>query len=147
MSPFVSPWTALLPDRRWLALVILPAVSALGLTIGAARPPPGAMVRARTQVQADEPDPLARLRRLARRHRSWVAEHGAGCARSIWYLVEHTDVLVPEDRWGMPLVLTCDRSELGKSERIEVRVISSGPDRVRGTSDDLVGRDVQTLSP
>jgi hypothetical protein len=147
MGPFVSPWTVLLPDRRWLAVVILPAVA---LTWLALRPERcrGSDARAPVafHVASDAADLRVRLDLLARAHRSWVADHGAGCARSISHIVDYTDVIDPADQWGMPLVLICDRADVVTTERIDVRVISSGPDQLRGTADDLIGRDVQIIA-
>jgi len=145
MGPIVSPWTAVSPSRRWLVLLVIPAGLALALSV-----PGRAPVRARATATLGPPQGLEaaqlRLDQLARAHRSWVADHGAGCARALDHLAPYTRLALT-DPWGRPLDLRCDRLENEGEDEILVEVRSPGPDRVRGTTDDLVGRDVQVLGP
>lgn len=137
MGPIASPWAISLPSRRWLALLAIPAV------IATLRPSPVVAPPTTIAIRADVGGaPLElRLDTLARAHRAWVGEHGAGCARGLDHLTPYVvDAEVP-DPWGTPLVFSCHR----EARMIDVTVTSLGADRLPDTADDAVGRDRQLL--
>jgi hypothetical protein len=133
MGPIASPWVLSLPRRRWLALLAIPVALA---AVAAGQPPP-TVCAVRAGVERQD----LRLDTLARAHRAWVAEHGAGCARGLDHLTPYVVDAEAPDPWGTPLVFSCHR----EARAIDVTVTSLGADRLPGTADDAVGSDRQRL--
>jgi hypothetical protein len=138
-----SLWVLSLPPRRYLALAVgvLAAVwIARGECERSRRACPGnPHGNPHHRVDTAAADAHHLVNGLARAHPSWVGEHGAGCARTAEHLLPYTSFTSTIDPWGSPVALTCDRT---RPDHIVARVRSFGPDRVRGTTDDLVGTSV-----
>jgi hypothetical protein len=134
MGPIASPWAISLPRRRWLALLAIPIAIAVTRTEVApcAIEPPADVGGSPLELRLDT---------LARAHRAWVAEHGAGCARGLDHLTPYAVDADAPDPWGTPLVFSCHRD----ARAIDVTVTSLGADRLPDTADDAVGRDRERL--
>jgi hypothetical protein len=128
MGPITSAATAYLPRRRWLLVALAPA--AIAVAVVALRPvtapaPAPALSAFRTASVVDLPRNLDDIARL---HRRWVADHGAGCARSIDHLAPYTS-----ERLGS-LHFTCERE--AATGTISVEVVAP---------DGAIGRDSQPI--
>ena len=143
MGPIVNP-VVVQGRPRWLPLLVLASASLAGFALlrrppARPAPPPIAAAYAPGAVGLDT---------LARAHRSWVADHGAGCARTVEHFAGYVLDEVPaelRDPWGGPLDYRCTRDAIDGQPTIVVELRSAGPDGEPETADDVAGLDVQAL--
>jgi hypothetical protein len=143
MGPIVNP-VVVQGRPRWLPLLVLASAS-LAAFVALRRPPPAAPADELT-VALYELD--VDLDELARAHRGWVADHGAGCARTVEHFAGYHLVEVParlHDSWGRPIEYRCTRQVIDAQPAIVVELRSLGRDGVPDTADDDTARDVQSL--
>jgi hypothetical protein len=144
MGPIANS-VAVQPRPRWLPLLVLASASLAAFAL--LRRPQPAPPRAVPRLAMHAPLAVD-LDTLARAHRSWVAEHGPGCARTPAHFAGYILSWVPaelHDPWGRPLDYRCTRDALDGQPTIVVELRSAGPDGEAGTADDLTGRDVHHL--
>jgi hypothetical protein len=144
MGPLVNP-VVIQGRPRWLPLLVLASASLAAFALWR-RPPPASPPEIAAPIFGEPFE--ADLDELARAHRGWVADHGAGCARTVEHFAGYFLVEVPAEVRGpydRPIDYRCTREMIDGQQTIVVELRSSGYDGEYGTVDDHTGRDVQQL--